>query len=513
MGYVRKIFLIFFAFLFINLKAFSEAAWNNDLKTLFLSNNAIIYAINIRTFNAKDTNNNGIIEENLGEEKGTFLNAIDKLDMLAASGINTIHLLPVTPVGKIKALGTAGSLYAISSFDEINPQLKSPNSKLTIDDEFRKFVEACHVRKLRVIVDLPSCGSYELYLQRPELFLKDKNNNPITPEGHTDVRLFDTGNNNQLNFDLYTLYKNFVNLMIDFNIDGIVADDATIKPYAFWKKLIDDTKSSNPQFLFLAQATGSSQSLPAGLNTPYNKLLDAGFDGYYGNYENLKDWKTANDLYSQVKLDIALSKKYSRNKSVIGSFATVNQISPILVNGPQFSKMIIWLNATLPLNSYYIDGFPTGDTYIYPLMNKKAFATYTDDDHYFVHRGQLDIFNFSRSLAGKNYDIYQDFIIANKFKSFAQNIISNGDFIPLRTSSSSIFAYARSFNGSSIIVFGNLDFKKLLNATIYVPKLSNEQASIPIKITSIPVISKGKINTDLAPGEVQVIYFESFDMK
>jgi hypothetical protein len=62
--------------------------------------------------------------------------------------------------------------------------------------------------------------------------------------------------------------------------------------------------------------------------------------------------------------------------------------------------MIIWLSATLPVNSYFLDGFATGDTYLYQYRNKKAPKSYTDDDYYFVHLGKMDIFNFSRPLEG-----------------------------------------------------------------------------------------------------------------
>lgn len=495
--------------------AWSAEAWTNDLKSLFASNNAIIYELNIRTFNAKDTNKNGIIEEELGEEQGNFLNAIDRLDDLVQAGVNTIHVLPITPVGKIKALGTAGSLYAASSFNEINPQLKSPNSSLTIDEEFKKFVEECHNRKIRVIVDLPSCGSYDLYLKSPELFIKDKDQNPIIPSDWTDVRLLNAGDNNQINADVYKLYEGFMDMVIDANVDGIRADVATIKPFKFWQKLIDETKARNSQFLFLAEAFDSVNKPPSeyAVFTPYDKLLDAGFDGYYGSYSNLKDWKTAQNLYSHVKFDIALSQKFSKKKSVIGSFATHDTVSPILINGPQMSKMIIWLNSTLPLNSYYTDGFATGDNYLYPLANKKAQKTLTDDEYYFVHRGQLDIFNFSRQPNGNYYDILQDFVFANRFKKVNKDLLSLGNFVTLRTTSPSVFAYARSYKGTSIIVMGNLDFKKNQAVTIHVPKISKELLSTPIKLANIPLILKGKIQTDLAPGEVQVIYFSSFAIK
>ncbi len=510
----KIIFLTLFIFLSFVPKVFCSTVWNNDLKTLFLSNKSIIYVINLRTFNAKDKNGNGIIEEEAGEERGTFLNAIDRLDELVKYGINTIQLLPVTSVGKTKALGTAGSLYAASSFNELNPQLKSSESKLSLYDEMKLFVEECHKRNIRVIADLPCCASYDLYLKKPELFAKDKNQNPLLPVDWTDVRLLDAGLDEQLNIDVYNLYANFIDLMEGLNVDGIRASIATTKSYFFWKKLIDKTRKGNPQFLFIAEVSPLSKKVSDNIAfTPYEKLLEAGFDGYYGSYSELRNWRDSKDLFASVESDIKISKKYSGNKRVLGNFSTHDQISPILINGPQFSKMIIWLSSTLPLNSYYIDGFPTGDNYIYSWANRKAPKTFTDDDYYFVHRGQLDIFNFSRKPSGKHYDILQDFIIANKFKNLAKDILSNGNFIPLKVSSQSVFAYARSYNKETIIVIGNLNFKETQNVKVKVPKINNDLISIPIKISSIPKILKGEINTSLAPGEVQVLLFNLLEVK
>lgn len=489
-------------------KAFCATAWLNDLKTLFVTNQAIIYSINIRTFNARDYNQNGIVEENLGEEKGTFLNAIDRLDELQSSGVNTILLMPVTTTGKIKALGTAGSLYAPSSFDEINPQFKSPSSKLPVKAEMIKFVDECHKRNIRVMVDLPACASYDLYLTNPELFVKDKNNSPVIPADWTDVRLLNAGDNEHINTDVYNLYANFIDLMQEMDVDGIRADVANIKPYAFWKKLISETKMRNPEFLFLAEASDSQKSPSEyAVYTNSNKLLDAGFDGYYGNFGDFKNWNSAADLYSNVKSCVDLQKKYSNKKSVLGAFATHDQVSPMLVNGAQYSKMIVWLNATLPINSYAIDGFSTGDTYIYPLMNKKATKTYTDDEYYFVHRGQMDIFNFSKFCIGKNLNIFRDFVLANKFKTLEAETISKGDFTTLRTSNPSVFGYERRYGDKAIIVIGNLDFNKGLDVVINTPNINNQTPSVPIKLENIPKIYKNKIKTVLNPGEVNVIMF------
>lgn len=515
MRVLKNIFLIICVLMFVSPKSDCASVWINDLRTLFLSKKAIIYGVNIRTFNAKDNDKDGIIDEDLGEERGTFLNAIDRLDELVSYGVNTIHLLPVMAVGKTKAIGTAGSLYAISSFTTINPQLKSPKSNLSVNDEMRIFIEECHRRKIRVMVDMPSCGAYDLYLTNPGLFKKDKFQNPIVPSDWTDVRLLDAGTNDQINMDVYDLYSDFLDVMINMNVDGVVANVATIKPYAFWKKLIDETRLKSPQMLFLADASPLTKGITSeyAAFTPYNKLLDAGFDGYYGSDSGVQNWKKADDLFSHVKTDIDATKKYSSPKSLIGNFATHDQTSPVLINGPQFSKMIIWLNTTLPLNPYYIDGFPTGDTYIYPNANKKASKTFTDDEYYFVHRGQLDIFNFSRKPEGKYNIILQDFILANKFRNLANDVLANGNFLKLKTSSSSVFAYARSLNSSSVIVIGNLDFIKTQKVIVNVPKMNTDLISVPIKLISIPKISKGKIQTDLAPGEVQVLFFNGLNLK
>ena len=128
---------------------------------MFTNNSSIIYEINIRTFGAQDTNKNGIIDFDDAEESGTFLNAIPKLTELSQKVINTIHVMPITPVGKMKALGTAGSLYAASSFNTLNPQLASKQSALSINDQARKYIKEAHKRRIRIIIDLPSNGSKE----------------------------------------------------------------------------------------------------------------------------------------------------------------------------------------------------------------------------------------------------------------------------------------------------------------------------------------------------------------
>lgn len=474
--------------------------WHNDLRSQFLQNKSIIYAINIRTFNAKDTNKNEIIDIN--EESGNFLNAIDRLDEIQNMGINTLHLLPITPVGKLKALGTAGSVYALADFGSLNPQLKAPDSTLSVNEQAKKFISECHKRNIRVIIDLPSCGAYDLFITHPEYFIKDTSGQPIIPLDWTDIRVFNTNEE-----DVYLQHKEFVDMIMTLGADGIRADVATMRPYSFWEDLIKYARSRDNEFMFLAEASNAWTEAPSQYApfTTYDKLLQAGFDGYYGDFFNLKNWKTSKELINSVKFN---QKIYNtQKKTVIGSFTTHDETSPILINGSEFSKMMIWLNATLPLNSYFVDGFPTGDDYDYSWANKKASQSYTDDEYYFNHKGKFDLFNFSRRPGGTDKSIYNEFVLANKFKQYYMDELSSMKFIPLKTTSKSVFAYTRSNKDFMIVVIGNLDFKTSQTVTVKLHGVNQKTKYIDLRLNRhiSPNFQQGKFTTELKAGDIQVL--------
>ena len=474
--------------------------WHNDLRSQFLQNKSIIYAINIRTFNAKDTNKNEIIDND--EESGNFLNAIDRLDEIQNMGINTLHILPITPVGKLKALGTAGSVYALADFGSLNPQLKAPDSTLSVNEQAKKFISECHKRNIRVIIDLPSCGAYDLFITHPEYFVKDTSGQPIIPLDWTDIRVFNTNEE-----DVYLQHKEFVDMIMTLGADGIRADVATMRPYSFWEDLIKYARSRDNEFMFLAEASNAWTEAPSQYApfTTYDKLLQAGFDGYYGDFFNLKNWKTSKELINSVKFN---QKIYNtQKKTVIGSFTTHDETSPILINGSEFSKMMIWLNATLPLNSYFVDGFPTGDDYDYSWANKKASQTYTDDEYYFNHKGKFDLFNFSRRPGGTDKSIYNEFVLANKFKQYYMDELSSMKFIPLKTTSKSVFAYTRSNKDFMIVVIGNLDFKTSQTVTVKLHGVNQKTKYIDLRLNRhiSPKFQQGKFTTELKAGDIQVL--------
>ena len=490
------------AFLVTN---YCSANENNDLRSLFLNNNARICAINLRTFNANDINGNQIIDND--ETSGNFINAIDRLDEIKNLHINTLHVLPITPTGKLKALGTAGSVYAASDFWSINPQLVDKNSNLSDFEQAKKFIDECHYRGIRVIIDLPSCGAYDLFLTHPELFIKDSRQCSIVPTDWTDVRLLNTGKNGKLNQDVLDAHKRFIDMVLKLGADGIRADVATIKPYDFWVEIIKYTRNKDSQFLFLAEASDSWREPPSlyAEFTPYDRLLQAGFDGYYGSFFNIKDWN-AEEFINHIKFNLKLLNSYKEPKSVILSFTTHDEVSPVILHGEDFSVMIEWLQATLPFNPYCIDGFFSGDDYIYPWANSKAENSETDDYFYFVHRGKLDLFNFSRKPGGTNKKILENFKKAYEFRQNNEEFIAKGSFNSLKTNNEKVFAFSRTSKNQCIAVIGNLDFKNpQYKITVKVPNVRKKTNFIIINGNENLKTGYKKIFTDLDAGEIKVI--------
>ena len=268
--------------------------------------------------------------------------------------------------------------------------------------------------------------------------------------------------------------------------------------------------------MFLAEAS-TAWSNPVKEYITYTSvedLLRAGFDGYYGDWANFKNNVTkAKDFYKTVDIDRELIKKFEGKKTTIASFATHDQLSPMLTGGEDYWNMILWLNVTLPLNSYFLDGYTTGDTYTYKYENQKAARTFTDDDQYFVHRGKMDIFNAARRPFGGNMRLEDRYITAIKFKYWAKNLVIEGKYVPLKTTNPNVFAYARTNESDAVIVIGNLDTKNEIATNVIIPKLKANSFVSPVVMLEPPTTKKGKLAVTLKPYEIQVFMVSKVQIK
>ncbi len=461
-----------------------EGVWINDLKQTLNEKKAVIYAMTPRTFNAYDKNGDELIDMAGGERRGSFLNAIDRLDELKNIGVNTIHLLPITPPARENALGTAGSLYAPESYTEIDPALDDPDDPRNVYEEAREFVKEAHKRNIRIMVDLPSCASVSMAERNPHLIAVNDDGSPRVPQGWNDIRAFqvwEDKENGELNRPLMEMHKKFVDMIMDIGADGIRADVARYKPPRFWKELIGYAREKDPQFGFLAESYTYEDASPMA-NIPADRpepLLNAGFDSIYGQYHIFPSWNTANDLHSYVKNMIKMSHRLPPNKSLIGSFATHDDKAPISNGGVPYSNLTVGLQATLPMvNPYFVSGFESGDNYIYKFRNKYVEKSDTDSHIAFVHPEWIDIFNYSRRPGGNHPEI-GDYMgkIFNVRKKY-ENVITKGSYIPLEVENNEndrIIAYARHYKGKTLLVIANRNVNGYESGEVKVPLLSKNQ--------------------------------------
>lgn len=519
--------------------------YKNNLRSMFQNNQVVIYAMVPRIFNAKDKNGNRLIEE--GEEKGTFLNMIDRLDELKSYGINTLHWLPINPPGTIAAKGSAGSVYAPLDYLTIDPALDDPNNPKSVKEECKEAINECHKRGIKVMIDLPSCMSVDLYDARPDLRAEDASGNPKTPEGWEDIRMFEPWADQDkriLNPALMKYHKDFIDMCIDLGIDGIRADVARAKPVEFWDELITYTRRKDPEFAFLAESYTYEDASPI-KNMPADRpeeLLEAGFDSYYGQYHIFPSWNSE-EFHQFVKDNLKMSEKYDKGKSLIGSFATHDDKSPMSNGGPDYCMMTSAIQATLPMtNPYIVTGFETGDDYIYPYGKKYVDKTFNelmknpvykdtvdsllqsesyskninlprllnsedanlkiselakkpeykklvnyftnfmltkDNIKHYVHPEFLDIFNESAKPEGKHPEIGRHFAqLMNVFRKQYENVITKGSYIELKVDGNKrkdIIAYARHYQGKTLVVIANKDVNSRERVTVKVPGLKSTQ--------------------------------------
>ncbi len=507
----------------------APVAYKNNLRSLFRHNEAKILAIIPRTFNAKDINGNEYIDGN--EQHGTFLNAIERLDEIKAQGFNTFHILPIHPTGKMKAMGTAGSLYSPKEFLEIDPALIDKNDPRSPEEQFKAFIDECHKRGIKVMLDLPSCASYDMFLKYPELMAIERNGLAKTPQGWADIRMFqpweDEGKRT-LNPALLELHKKYIDMCVDLGIDGIRADVARAKPVEFWDIIIPYSRRLDPEFGWLAETYTYEDASPQA-NMPYDRPEDslrAGFDVFYGQYHIFHEWATATELMDYVKEQLKMSYNLDKGKSIIGSFATHDDISPMYHGGVDYCNLTSGLQATLPMmNPYFVDGFQTGDYYVYPYENKYNPDTMTENHDMIVHHGKLDIFNLSRKPEGKHPEIGEFMTAALALKDNYSDVINKGSFIELEKKGDKrdqIIAYARHYYGKTLLVVANKNIDRAVSCKVKVPTLKSNQ-ELKNLLPKYGEESKlqaahNELNVDLGPARIHVFeidtpYIEKYSNK
>jgi len=139
---------------------------------------ASVYSSLVRTSTAWDHDRSGSLEaENIYNLKdtGTFVKSIALLPTLRKMGIDTIYMLPISKFSLKDKKGDLGSPYGVSDFFTLDPNLKDPitGTDMTLEQEFKAFVEAAHILGMRVMIDIiPRSNSVnsDLIADHPDWF-------------------------------------------------------------------------------------------------------------------------------------------------------------------------------------------------------------------------------------------------------------------------------------------------------------------------------------------------------
>ena len=199
---------------------------------------AIIYQVNIRAFS----------------QAGTLKGVQDRLTQIQELGANVIYLMPIYPVGKIKASGELGSPYAVKDYKAVNPDFG------TLQD-LQTLVEEAHKKNMAVVLDWVAnhtAWDNAWITQHPDWYQKNDKGEIIIPPGtnYNDVAQLDFNNvemkNAMIDAMSYWVYT--------ANIDGFRCDYADLVPQGFWTDAITKLRSIKQNQTILMLAEGSKVS-------------------------------------------------------------------------------------------------------------------------------------------------------------------------------------------------------------------------------------------------------------
>jgi len=206
----------------------------------------VMYEVNTRAFSAA----------------GNFQGIIDRLDNIKALGVNTIWLMPIHPVGKLKSAGGLGSPYAVQNYLEVNPEF-GDLAKL------RELVEKAHTKNMAVIIDWVANHTAwdNPWITNKSWYTQDASGNIIIPAGTNWQDVAD------LNFNNFDMRKAMINAMkywvLEANIDGFRCDAVDFVPTDFWTKAIAELKKIEGRELILLAEGGKPENFTAGFQMNY----------------------------------------------------------------------------------------------------------------------------------------------------------------------------------------------------------------------------------------------------
>lgn len=240
--------------------------------------------------------------------QGNFQGVIAQLDRLKDLGVSVLWLMPIHPLGELKAKGTLGSPYAVRDYDAINPDYGTA-------DDLKQLVDAAHRRDMKVFIDIVAnhtAWDSTLMEQHPDWYRKDAGGHIVPPNPDwVDVAQLDYSNPALRRY----MSEMLVRWLRDYRLDGFRCDYAIGVPRDFWEALRPQLDRVRPGLAFMAEADE-----PALLSRAFD--IDYAWDFYHAMSDALSGrapassvrevWERAQARYPRGALRLRFSDNHDQ---------------------------------------------------------------------------------------------------------------------------------------------------------------------------------------------------------
>ena len=178
---------------------------------------------------------------------GDFAGITARLDDLKALGVDILWLMPIHPIGHLKAKGSIGSPYAVRDYYAVNPDYGTK-------EDFRRLVDSAHKRGLKVIIDIVANHTAwdSVMMANPNFYKQDAEGHVIPPH----PEWLDVAGLNYKNPETRKYMREMLVYWVrEFKLDGYRCDDALDVPTDFWEDVRRDLDAIHPGIFMLAEAS------------------------------------------------------------------------------------------------------------------------------------------------------------------------------------------------------------------------------------------------------------------
>src|SRR5215213_6336096 len=178
-------------------------------------------------------------------QKGDFNSITADLDRLKILGVTVLWLMPVHPVGKLKAKGTIGSPYAVRDYYAINPDYGTA-------DDLKRLINEAHERGMKVIIDIvANHTAWDSVMMKTRSFYTQNEKGEIIPPVPDWADVADLNYNNpELRKYMIEMLKSWIR---DYALDGFRCDVAGFVPTDFWEQARAEVDKIKPDTIWLAE--------------------------------------------------------------------------------------------------------------------------------------------------------------------------------------------------------------------------------------------------------------------